>query len=201
MPEATLPPEEQLKALLYQYVNLYERWSEDRQVFAKKGADLACVLQDFQAAIERLGTLEEQVRDRITQHLNTLLPTVREAIVKTATEDVQEKLQTAAERLEDIVWQTERTLQKSLWEVVKSRMLWCGVAVLGAALTGVVVTQLLLPHTLYSLTPYQIQVMEVGENFEGLLRRLSPAEEKRFLKSLKVLEKKHQKPSALVPTR
>ena len=51
--EKPLNDREQLEALLYQYINLYERWSEDRQVFAKKGAELANSVKMIAAKVEQ----------------------------------------------------------------------------------------------------------------------------------------------------
>jgi len=49
-----LTAEERLKALMYQFIKLYERWSEDRQVLNKHLADQADMLKDFTAQLNIL---------------------------------------------------------------------------------------------------------------------------------------------------
>ncbi len=63
--EESLTPSEQLEAILFQFVNLYERWSEDRQVAAKQGADIAKFVKEFAEQVEHFENIEEFVRQQL----------------------------------------------------------------------------------------------------------------------------------------
>lgn len=62
MSEPPLSPEARLEALLYQYLNLYERWSEDRQSFAQKGEALSALLAAVQTGVGQLGPKVRKLR-------------------------------------------------------------------------------------------------------------------------------------------
>lgn len=51
--EKLLTPEEHLEAILFQFVNLYERWSEDRQKSAKQGSDIEKLVKQFSSCVFR----------------------------------------------------------------------------------------------------------------------------------------------------
>lgn len=65
-----LSSEDQQQALLFQFISLYERWSEDRQVAAKQGHDLANHLNQFSHEVERFSSLEEAVIMKLRKSLN-----------------------------------------------------------------------------------------------------------------------------------
>jgi DNA-binding ferritin-like protein (Dps family) len=63
--EEPLTSEEHLESILFQFVNLYERWAEDRQVTAKQGADIAKFIKEFAGHVNDFALLEEKVRGDI----------------------------------------------------------------------------------------------------------------------------------------
>ena len=60
--------EDRLKAIVYQFILLHDRWSEERQVAAKQGADMADLLKLFDYQIKNFKTLESKVRQEIYSH-------------------------------------------------------------------------------------------------------------------------------------
>ncbi len=63
------PIEDRLKAIAYQFVTLYERWSEDRQHSAKQSADLADLIALFEKHMERFGVLDTAVRQALQKSI------------------------------------------------------------------------------------------------------------------------------------
>src|SRR5437660_576534 len=71
--EVVLTEEERLKALLYQYLALYERWSEDRQLVVKRDADYAALLQAFSKHLQSFRDLVPAVRKDTVESLQHAL--------------------------------------------------------------------------------------------------------------------------------
>ena len=61
----SLNNEDRLKGIAYQFLKLYERWSEDRQVLNKNMAAFEELLKIFIKEIKEFEKIEGQVRDQI----------------------------------------------------------------------------------------------------------------------------------------
>jgi hypothetical protein len=62
--------EDRLKAILYQFLKLYERWSEDRQVSMKELADLNELVGDFSQEVTQFKKLEPKVRQHLAASIH-----------------------------------------------------------------------------------------------------------------------------------
>src|ERR1700722_9884681 len=102
--------EDRLKAILYQFITLYERWAEDRQMAAKQGADTAELIKLFSAQVKDFEILESKVRRELahTIHQSAITSTkeMTENISKIATDQVdgsvkhlQKAVEAAAQQL------------------------------------------------------------------------------------------------------
>lgn len=188
MSDTPLTPTERLDAVLYQYINLYERWSEDRQVFAKKGADLSQAIDTMQKEIERLQTLEDRVEATLAQQCQGVAKQINETIVNTATAEAKKSMAAITQQCQQVVNNAQQTLHYSLKEIANARWQWISVTVLTAVFCSVLFSWLVLPNAVYSLNPSQIQTMARGQEFTALWRHLSRAERKKWWRQLKASE-------------
>lgn len=127
LPEKTevLKPEEQLEAILYQFVNLYERWSEDRQAAAKQGAELNKLVKNFSEEVINFKQLESNVKSQIRDSILNAGTTVTKSIGNQIKADAQEAIKEASATLSKAVQQTQQTLAEAgnevnggLWRLV-----------------------------------------------------------------------------------
>ncbi|MCP4278799.1 MAG: hypothetical protein GY776_02190 [Alteromonas sp.] len=192
MPETPLSPEQRLEAILYQYVNLYERWSEDRQAFAQKGAELSKLSASVHAEVERLADVEQRVQQSLKKELVAVVSTAKAQIVGVATDQAKEELWRAAQQLNRVVTETEQTLQQSFWEVAKSRWQWFGITLAGGALSGFLFSFCFLPLHLHPLSETQLTWMSSGRAFDENFSDLSHADQDKVMRLLSKGDKSEQ---------
>lgn len=130
---------ERLGATLYQYINLYERWSEDRQSFAKRGAELMGVLEALQKEIKNLGAINHLVRQHLAQELQPVIESAKASIAEVATAEAKKSLTTAAQQLQQSARELQVMLNQSRNEIVKSRYQWFGFTLVVAVLVSLIV--------------------------------------------------------------
>ena len=117
--------EERLTAIAYQFVQLYERWSEDRQVAAKQGADIAEFVKLFAEQVENFEALETNVRKTLitsiqgamTQSAKAVGDEIRRAANQTL-EEVNQRLLMTVGRAEKAIDDTQRHAQSISWFAV-----------------------------------------------------------------------------------
>jgi hypothetical protein len=96
----TLSVEEHHKAVLFQFMTLYERWSEDRQVAAKQGYDLAKRLEQFSKEVERFSSIEEAVIVKLRKSLNEATLALSEQVNTAMAEALNATLGASVVRME-----------------------------------------------------------------------------------------------------
>jgi hypothetical protein len=95
-----LNSEDQQQALLFQFVALYERWSEDRQVAAKQGYDLAKLLEQFSQEVERFSVIEEAVIVKLRKSLNETVVNLSEKVNGATTDVLNNTLGSCVNRMD-----------------------------------------------------------------------------------------------------
>lgn len=184
MSDNPLTTEERLETILYQYLNLYERWSEDRQTFAKKGVELSDLITSFQNEVEQLSTLEARIQASFQKEMGSLVSAVRAQIKGVATEEAKAELQRASGQLSRVVEKTDHTLRQSFWEVAKSRWQWLGLTLVSGVLSGFLFSWCFLPVN-YPFNAEQATLYSMGENLNDSLNGLSKGDQQRVMALLK----------------
>ncbi len=110
--ESVLTPAEHMASLLYQFMNLYERWSEDRQVAAKQGYDTAQFLKAFAEEVRRFSSLEQNVRESIDMGISRAFANAVQDVSQTISEAATLEMNATLKRLEDSVMTAEQSLAK-----------------------------------------------------------------------------------------
>ena len=184
MNESAMTLHERLEALLYQYVRLYERWSEDRQVFAQKGAELSQALAAMQTEIKHLSTIEASVRRSLSSELQSVVQATQKAVVLAATGEAKKSLEQAEQRFRAMIAEVDRAFRQTAREVVQSRWQWFTITVLSAVLGGLLFAWFLLPHRLYQLTQQQADLVSMGGRLLTIINHMPKKERQQLFRQL-----------------
>src|SRR5438105_2408336 len=95
-----------LKATLLQYVKLYERWSEDRQEWTKKLAEVEEMYLRFDTAVNKFDEVDKNFRASLKGFILTES--------KNAADTVKESLQEAANEVKQSIDQTAKEVKKEI---------------------------------------------------------------------------------------
>jgi ElaB/YqjD/DUF883 family membrane-anchored ribosome-binding protein len=184
-PEPHLTLEDRLKAIAYQFVALYERWSEDRQLAAKQGADTAELVQLLRQQVDAFGQLEPAVRARVAQSIHQAASESIQSVREGVEQQTREAVSQSAERLTVSIQAAERTLMT--YQQVTRHHHWqvIGVAVASTITTSLLLVWLLVPRPTLPLSAEQVSALQIGTLVEKVWPDLSKKEQQRWLKTLK----------------
>ncbi len=175
-PNAEMSQEDRLKAVLYQFITLYERWAEDRQLAAKQGADTAELIKIFSAQVKDFKTLESKVRQEIAatvhQSATTSTKEMTEKISKIATDQVDG----STKRLQKAVEAAAQQLNAHQRQVNGWYYWWIGSIFVLAFAVGLCAVRFVMPDPYLPLTGQQLKTYEHGRLFEAFWPKLSDKE-------------------------
>lgn len=186
--EQELTMEDRLKAIAYQFIKLYERWSEDRQVLMKQAADTATLMQQFDQQLNQFKEIDAAFRKRlgefIRQEAANVGKEVGEAVGQSASEAATAQVEAVAESLQKTVDSAQRAIQAQT-DTIKSItwVFWVivfAVGLFGGLSAGAVVYHFMIKPP--ALTKDQQLTLEAGEFAQSLWPKLSKKEQQRLLK-------------------
>jgi hypothetical protein len=173
----SLTHEDRLKAIAYNFVKLYDRWSEDRLLAAKQGADTAELVKQFTEQVKRFETLEPSVR----HHIHTTIQQSTSNVAKTVTDETMKAAIRAtaeiADELKSIVHRAEDTLKRYQTEVITTQWKIIGVTIITTVLTCLLIVKLLMPVPALPLSNQQIHNLSFGELMNATWPKLSKQEQ------------------------
>lgn len=168
---------EQLKAVLFQFVTLYERWSEDRQVLMAQVAKLDEAIQNLSGEIESLSDLEPDLQERLQGTIKNAGTHVAEIVKWEASALAKETMGQQANRLHRAIDDAELLLQRyalsSKWMDWKHFSSICLMALATAVGVGVFVAWLLMPAPTLPLTDDQFTALMNGKIYARVWPKLS----------------------------
>ena len=188
--ERALSSEDHQQALLFQFVTLYERWSEDRQVAAKQVYDLTKKLERFSEEVGRFSRIEEAVIGKLKQSLHETVVDLSEKVGGAATDVLNSTFGSSVKRMDGAAKSVETILeghQEIRWlSQVKTLVLniLCSLVV-----SGFVVWFFMPNHTL-PLTKHDMDIYRMGEKFSQLWSTLSKEKQQWILSTIK--DKEHK---------
>lgn len=155
-----------LKGILFQYANLYERWSEDRQVGARQAAALKDILDDLTKQVNRFASLDTQVEKALVDAVTATVTHASQQLQAGLDTQVRQELQTILTSLHGAVQQAVDVLT-CYQRDQQTRWLW---VVFGSIVTGLLVglitAKVLLPLSLVQLTEQQVIQLQFGQRLE-----------------------------------
>jgi hypothetical protein len=187
--EPELTHEERLKAVAYQFIALYERWSEDRQVAQKQGADTAELVKLFTAEVKAFKEVEPAVRQAIASSIqvaaNSAAKLINEKIELAALQAVEKTTQ----RLSYSVERAERELTRYQQELTFNHWVAIAVSFFATMFTSLLIVWLLMPNPTLPLTPKQITYLNSGKAIELVWPKLSKTERQHLLNAFHQVDK------------
>jgi hypothetical protein len=191
--EESLTPEEHLEAILFQFVNLYERWSEDRQVTAKQSADLAKLVKEFAQQVNEFASLEEKVRDDIHTSMRREAENMAVYLGQTIGDSARQQIAPTVKKLEEASHEARGNLVSYYSELSSYKWVTIGVAAFTTILTSLLMVKLLMPTPTIPLTAQQIDTYGAGEVFQSILPKLSARQRQWLFDVAKGKAKNHEK--------
>ena len=140
MDDNVLTAEEQLKAVLYQFISLYNRWAEDRQATALQGAALAECIKTFSAQVAHFKTYEASVRETIQNSIRADSKNMATFIGGSIQEAAIKEVGPIVKTLNEAVYDAGTTLSRfqSATDLMHWKMM--GVAVLSSIIASLLVS-------------------------------------------------------------
>jgi hypothetical protein len=157
-----LTMEDRLEAIAYQFVVLYERWSEDRQLASKQGADTAELVRLFTEQVENFKELEPNVRYRLVTSIQSEISKSSERIGEEvgkgaihATEKIIKELSYVTEKTANTLAQYKAEIITTPWKVISA-------TVLTTMMTSLLLVWMLIPKPTLPLTNEQLKFLNDG---------------------------------------
>jgi hypothetical protein len=177
--ESKLPAADRLSGVLFQFIQLYERLSEDRQVFVAQAEKLEAMLKQMSAAAKAMGEFKPQVGQAVEESLRGATHRVVQVVLNAAGD-----LKDCTDQLNPALGQAESLLKRyeveTIWSNWKNWII-IGLTAIGAgAIVGLLVTRLMLSTVSISLTDSEAEALQRGETFALVWPLMSPAEQKHY---------------------
>lgn len=180
--EDELTSEERLQGLLYQYLSLYERWSEDRQVAAKRAADHAEMLRQFSAQVAQLKTLVPELRNDLKKSLNQELIQAISRVNDPLKAHATQTMGSFVKDLGQSVFEAREALRycQATYTREVARRQW---KILGAVLTGCIAISAVAIHLSVPpvFTTRQLDLLHKGELAEKVFWQMNDQERAHWL--------------------
>lgn len=168
--------EDRLKAVLYQFITLYERWAEDRQLAAKQGADTAELIKLFSGQVKDFKTLESKVRQELANTIQQSATTAAKEMTEKISKIATDKVDVSAKRLQQAVETTTQQFNTHQQQIDHWFYGWIAGVFGAAVIVALLITHWMMPEPYLPLTGQQLQTYEHGRLFEAFWPKLSKKE-------------------------
>ena len=189
-PEMT--QEDQLKAILYQFITLYERWAEDRQAAAKQGADTAQLVAVFLEQVKNFQSLEPKVRQQIINSIESASKSTLKSIGTEIGKEATRAVEDTARQLSISTEAAQRTLTAYQHEVVMAQWKVILTTAITTIATCLLLVWLLIPKATLPLTDDQVKDLRGGQLMSLVWPKLSKKEQDHWLALAKQIEHPEQ---------
>lgn len=191
--EMTLAPREHLESLLYQFVKLYERWSEDRQVAAKQGADIAKFVKAFSEQVENFETIHEDVKEEINTSIENAAKNMATYVGRSIGDAAHKEVEPTVQKLKDVTYDAGNTLSRYQATLDLTQWKIIGVTVFSTVLASLLIVKFLMPKPTVPLTNDQIATYQSGVILESVWPKLSTHQKQWILDVAKGKAKNNEK--------
>lgn len=190
--EVSLSGDARIKSLLFQYLKLYERWSEDRQAFNKNMATHADrlaffgdKLMELKACLETFEKLEPRVRHSLAETLketgDALVEAINERVggaVTSAVHETAEELHQALKGFYPVLMDYQAQMQGGRIEAI---LMTVGAGIISSLL----IVWLLVPKPFLPLTGDMLSAYVEGLRMKKVYSTLSSKTQKEIDKAFK----------------
>ena len=170
--------DDRLKGIAYQFLKLYERWSEDRQVLNKNMAAFDEMLKIFINQIKEFEKLEGRANNQILISAEKAAKHVCSEIGAMVGKLLTREVDSSTMELKKSVNETTSLLKQYQAEVKNSLFWTISAAIAGSILTSLFIAWLLIPAPKLPLTDNQLNTYYDGQFFNEFWSKLSKKEQK-----------------------
>ncbi len=188
--EKDLSLDDRIKALLFQYVKLYERWAEDRQEFTNGMARQEEMLEEFTQKIGQFEELEPKVRQQLIKAISSSLNTLTEGIGKDIGSNATAAVNQTAKNLKSVVNESTQLLRQyqedirlSNTYIVIMQIIGIGIAIGMSFLLGSFLLHK-MPAPMVPLDKNMLQTYVHGEALEDAWQALSPRTKREIIEGI-----------------
>ncbi len=157
-----LGAEDRLKAVLYQYIKLYDRWSDDRQIFMKYMSQLDEFCEKLEKQLKKIGSIESDVRNQLINSIQKEMSGVANTISRKIEGSAIATIQNTESKLETAVNNAARALERYEYERTLSHIKVIGIAIISSALSALLIVKLLMPAPVVPLTGRYLKALNGG---------------------------------------
>ena len=179
--EPELSLDDRLKAIAYQFVKLYERWSEDRQVAAKQGAELAELVTQFTQQVDKFMQLEGQVRQQLANTIQTTTQETVKTLSGVISREARQAIDKTAFSLDAKVHHATQVLSAYKDEVINTQWKVIVTTVITTVATCLLAVWLLIPAPTLPLTETQVKELYGGQMMNQVWPKLTKKERRHWL--------------------
>lgn len=180
MSDTQLSTTDRIEAVLYQYVNLYERWSEDRQAAAKQSAEITKLIQTFTEQVQKFKTLEQHVKHEIKESIRNAAVSIEKHIGEEIVKVAADKTSVASEQLQSSARQAALMLDTYKREVIATRWHAVLISSFTTIITCLLLVWLIIPSPTLPLTNQQINILNEGRLLQLIWPKLTDEEQKHW---------------------
>lgn len=180
----TLSAEDRLSGMLYQFLQLHDRWMEERQDFVAQTAKLDAVIKSLSKEVKTVAGLEPQLSQSIETSIHAAAYRAAQAVKEGAGELADKVVMYHVDQLNQTLGKGQSLLQS--YEVQTERASWkhLGTIVLSTVLSGVLVgllvAKLMMPTVSLPLNSEEAKALQLGQTLVKILPLMSDTEKKRF---------------------
>lgn len=184
-PESDERPPLDLEALAYQFITLYERWSEDRVAEVKRGAELYKLVETFTAEVKTLDEIVPKLKMALSQAIKSSYEKTLEEVGAKASEFATKEIERTVQRLEKATQKAEQVLNQFKENEEVSGLVALALTVGTTIAASLLIVWLLIPKpiSVNALSDKQLSYIEGGMAVENIWPYLS-SKEKKHLKEL-----------------
>lgn len=160
--DVQLGAEDRLKAVLYQYIKLYDRWSDDRQVFMKHLSVLDESIEKLDKKVAKFGSLGVDIRDDILSSIRKEVKEASEGIGYKIGEAGYQTLGKTSSILKQSAQEASEALDNYRAEIKTSHRKIIAIAIGASVLSSILITKLIMPTPLLPLSDRNISALGGG---------------------------------------
>lgn len=183
---------DELKAILYQYKKLCDRWSEDRQDFAKQGYDIEQLVNVFTEKVEQFSKLEPIVKQKLVASIQEAAKEGVKQVHDATRAEMNEAVSFTLERFQNTVHEARELLKGYEKKSRIDELFSYGKVIIVGIVSALLIVKLMMPNPIYPIDDERLHYIWAGEKLNQIWPKLSKAEQKKITALFDERSKKDQ---------
>lgn len=181
---------DELKAILYQYKKLCDRWSEDRQDFAKQGYNIEQLVNVFTEKVTQFSKLEPIVKQKIVASIQEAAKEGVKQVHDATRAEMNEAVSFTIERFQSTVHEARKLLNGYEKKSRKDELISYGKVIIVGIVSALFIVKLMMPSPIYPIDDERLHYIWSGEKLNQIWPKLSKAEQQKITRLFDAQSKK-----------